>query len=423
MLLFNPPQWLKAKQTEALKAAQELGWPQKRDEGWKYTSVRELQALSFANVAPGQNQFQLPTEVKNLVASADSTLFFYNGEYLKDVSSAVTQEDIVVSSLTRVLMSAGRLQERAKSFIERKPNKNLKNIGLNILANFNQGAYIQIDGGDDSVKKIAAIHLYGNLINTSEQKPFAVYSRNIYSFAENIEAEFIEIHLSVNQIQFQASCASDIHLSAGAKVRMAKVVWLGEEAFGFHDVQASLERDSALEMFDLNIGGKLIRNEVAVNLSDSGAELNLYNLNIAKPDSHIDNSTSVIHLKGNTSSEQIVRSVLSDHSKSIFSGKLRIEQDAQKSDASQYCHNLLLSDSAEADARPQLEVFADDVKAAHGTTIGQLSAEQLFYLQSRAISKADAEKMLADGFQEALIGKIKSSFLKHIVESCVRGLS
>lgn len=420
MLSFNAPNWLKAKQSEAMTLSKEMGWPSRKEESWRYTSLKELEKLEFSPVTMGADQFTVPQNISELLTGADHILYFYNGEYLKGLSSTLMHEDCVVMPLSRILMSAGRLQERAKTYLERGPNKNLKNIGLNNLANFNQGAFIELESKNNSKIKLAVVHLYGNLINSPEQKRFITYPRNTYSFGQNIEADIIELHIAVNDVQFQTVNSSDYYLAEGAKINAAKVVWCGQNSYSFNDINAQVGRNASLQFFDLVIGGKLVRNELALHLAHEGAELSVLNLNLGQNGGQIDNSTYIAHEKGHSKSEHFVKNILNADARAVFSGRLRIEQDAQKSDAGQYCHNLLLSDSAEVNAKPQLEVFADDVKAAHATTIGQLSAEQLFYLQSRAISKEVSKQMLVRGFQQDIIGKIRSKFTRDIIEKCLK---
>lgn len=420
MLTFSPPSWLKDKQSLACEQAARVGLPGKNDESWRYTSLKDFSRTEFSPVSSAESAYAVPNDVKVLAAEADHVLYFYNGAYLKAESKAQTHEELLVVPLGRALMSAGRIQELAKFLLERAPSENLKSIGWKNRAHFEQGAFVHLRGQSEAPVKVAVIHLYGRG-NALGPSPFVIYPRNIYSFGPNTQAELFEATIAANNIAFQVNSSTDIILEANSHVSVAQMIWPGEEAYVFNDLYSTVARDADLQLFNLTLSGHLTRNELMLRLTEEGASARVLGLSVGRGKSHIDNSTFICHEKGQTTSEQISKNILRDSARIVFSGRMRIDRDAQKSNARQHCHNLLLSDSAEADARPQLEVFADDVKAVHGATVGQINPEEIFYLRSRGIAGEEAVKMVTRGFQRDLVEKINSRFIRQALHRCLEG--
>jgi Fe-S cluster assembly protein SufD len=425
MPTFSLPVWLQDKQSFALRQAETVGLPLKSDESWRYTRANQLLKHEYVSAATDQN-YTVPKEVSDLIGeNVDAVLYFYNGELLAKESKILRGENLVVAALSNVLMSAGRVQEHAKKMIETdSPSANLKAFGWQNNARFKEGAYIKSQSGESVTRSVALVYLYGNQLHQQTQQPFAVYPKNTISIEENASLDVIEIHLAVNSIDYLANTSTDLRVGEGATVNYAQVFWSGEETTLISDVKAVLNASAKLSSLQIVRGGAAGRFESSATLAGENAMTGLYSLIIADGKTHVDQSSSVHHQVGHTKSEQLSKNILKDNARVIFSGKLKIDQDAQKSDASQYNHNLLLSDGAEANTRPQLEVLADDVKAAHGATVGQLQPDEIFYLQSRGIDKAEAQRLLALGFQNDVLQKTPSEFIRNICDKIIsRGQS
>jgi len=417
MLTFSAPAWLQEEQKAALKKAQEIGLPGIEDESWRYTQLKNFATLGFEKAPVPKTEPSVPEEVRRFVSGADYVLYFYNGVYVKKDSHSNMHEGALIVPLSRALMSAGRVQELVRSHLRREPSSQLKGLGWDNFAHFNDGAFLHIgEDGSGETKKVAVIH-----IHEGAQQPIATYPRNTFFFGSGASAEILEVHVCASPaVEMQVNNSSSWVVSEGARIEVGQIFHLGAETYCFSDTQVRLESQAVAKFFTLNWNGRLVRNEQSFVLEGEGAGAEIYGLSLLNSRSHVDCSSCVHHKASATTSRQLVKNVLMDESRAVFSGRLIIDPKAQKSDASQYNANLLLSERCEADSRPQLEISADDVKAAHGATSGQLNEEELFYLQSRGIPCAQAEKILSLGFQRQVIEKITSPMIRHGVNSLIQ---
>lgn len=410
---FNPPSWLKEKRAFAQERLHALGWPSRHDEAWRYTTLKSFLNQNFRVEDEGAVHFDLPSEVLSFLEKSQQVLCFYNGHFLPLSFGVKLQERHLVAPLSKVLVSSGRVQDSVRQSLSREPNENLKKIGWLNQAYSYEGACVRIlEPNRGEWSQVIVLNLYDGG-EPSRGLPFAVYPRHLFYFGEGVKAEILQAHISMKNAVFQVNTAADWFLSDGAEVRSAEYVDLGDAAYFFNDVFVRVGARADHQSAHIVKGGGLTRNELHVRLEKPGAMTKVNSLALAEGHSHIDTSSFIHHVSGETTSEQMAKSVLRDSSRTVFSGRLLIDQDAQKSSASQYNHNLLLGDHAEADTRPQLEVYADDVKAAHGATVGQMSEQEIFYLQSRGLPKETAKSLLVEGFQSDVFPGLDSEFLKN----------
>lgn len=226
------------------------------------------------------------------------------------------------------------------------------------------------------------------------------------------DVEVLEIHWSNRSIEFALNHHTQLNVRNGANVQYGQV-FVGDAKMSIEaHVDIQVFENSKLDFFNLSLACPEAKHFVSAELCGDAAEFGLYTLSRVLPGHQVENKSHIIHKLGNTKSTQIVNNILFENSKSLFEGRLQIDEQAQKSDAKQKNHNLLLSESCEAIARPQLEVAADDVKAAHGATVGQIQDEELFYLMSRGIPRSSAMRMLSRGFERAVFSEVKSSQMR-----------
>jgi Fe-S cluster assembly protein SufD len=187
------------------------------------------------------------------------------------------------------------------------------------------------------------------------------------------------------------------------------------EAFHVATMQVSLGRSANFTTHNISLGGALVRNDIGATLSD-GAEATVNGLYLVNGTQHVDNHTVIDHAKPHGSSHELYKGILDGHASAVFNGRIIVRKDAQKTDSKQTNKNLVLSDDAVIDTKPELQIFADDVRCTHGATIGQLDAESLFYLQSRGIGKAQARSLLTQAFAQDIIDRIKIPELRNQLE-------
>ena len=391
-------------------------------ENWKYTSLKDYLKTEFKAAPEKMYDFAVPAEVKSLISDFDTCLFFYNGNHVaKESFNRLTNGSLAIP-LDEALSDFPETHPQIKNLLSKPPAESLQALGWRHRAQFKQGAYVRLKANrftSEKPIKVAVICFYGNISSGEEEKPFSVFPQNIYSIDSHSAAEIFEAHFAVNNIRMQIHNSSRLFCSEGSKTSLAQVLWPGTEAVTFNDVSVDIEQEASLECFNLNIDSLMTRSELDISLMGINSRVENYCLSLLGEGAQIDFNSQIHHRTGSSQSKQIVKNVVGKKSKAVFSGRITIDEMAQKSDAYQKNYNLLLSDSAEAYTRPQLLVNADDVKAAHGATVGSLREEEIFYLQSRGISAEQARQLLASGFQTELVGRMKSKSLSQLLNYCL----
>ncbi|MGE0632782.1 MAG: Fe-S cluster assembly protein SufD, partial [Pseudobdellovibrionaceae bacterium] len=211
----------------------------------------------------------------------------------------------------------------------------------------------------------------------------------------------------------------EITVGSSAKVEYCRLQAESNLAFHVWRTQVSLAENSQFSTLNVSVGARLQRHNFSLALKGSGAHANIWGLGVLSGDQHSDSHTLVDHQVGDCTTEQVYKSILNGSSRAVFDGRILIRKNSQKANSSQMNHNLLLSQNAEADSKPQLEIYADDVKATHGSTTGQINNEELFYLQSRGIDKETGVQMLSRGFAYDLIYKVQNEQIRAYVDQIV----
>ena len=206
-------------------------------------------------------------------------------------------------------------------------------------------------------------------------------------------------------------------MAANASAELIKIQSIGEKNSLISQEFATVQKDSKLSIHTISTEGNLIRNNINVSLAGEGSECYLNGLFLGSGNQHIDNHTLVNHDVPNCYSNELYKGILTDKAKGVFNGKVIVKQDAQKTNAFQYNGNLLLSDEAQIYSKPELEIYADDVKCSHGSTTGQLNKEALFYLESRGISKEGAKHLLVYAFAQDVLEKISLPELREKIDA------
>jgi Fe-S cluster assembly protein SufD len=268
----------------------------------------------------------------------------------------------------------------------------------------NEGIGLELKG--EAAAPIVLIY-----VSTKAGDQFAANYRLQITCTPNSKATVVEVHHSPALTITASQIVSQVDVGQNASVTYVKVQ-NGAEAQHLGHTKFILARDSRLESTQVSLGGTLVRQNLQVKFSDRGAEAIVNGLYLASGSEHIDNQTLIDHVVGNTTSAQLYKGILDGEARGVFTGGVRIRKDAQLANSSQLNNNLMLSQKAEIDTKPELEIEADDVKAAHGATIGQINPDHIFYLQSRALSKKQAVAMLAFGFAQDIVDRISDESVR-----------
>ena len=377
-------------QKESLGRLLSSGFPTMKIEEWKYTRIDSLL----------ESDFSVTDSEECEVPSIEGTypLVFINGKFSAEKSAA----------------EIPGVEIRCVTEAEEKLLSKASDSSADAFANLN-GAMLS-GGAWIKVSRNTAVDKPIHIINIANSDNSFNNVRHLIEVDTGAEAEILEDYLTVEGISACSNAVTDIHVAKNATLRHIKNQSQYGSSYHVGAVYAAQERDSNLFSTVLACGSKLSRNFLSTELNDENASVDLKGLYAVKGSQLADNHTQINHNCARTFSDQLYKGILDDRSRGVFNGKVFIARDAQQVDSAQLNKNLMLSDKARVDTKPELDVYADDVKAAHGAAIGQLNDEELFYIQSRCISKDAAMAMLVHGHMEEIIETVKSESLRSYLE-------
>lgn len=391
--------WLKDFRAQSFARFRAQGLPSRKDERWRFSPLSLLREMSPTTNAAAAAPVPIPDFAKPLLTEGAARLVFVDGVFAPGLSNTISVDGLTVTPLS--LRDATRAPEILDS----------RGCDADAFWDLNgaftrDGALICVSG-DVSVP-IEIVFL------TAANTPGAqhlVCPRNLITLKDNARATITECHVGLSASSFALS-ATAIKLGGGAQLKHARVSLESAESKAVTAAQVVLDRNALYEGFHFTTGAKFYRHNLQVALLGAGARTELNGLYAVKEQRHADHFVSIAHDVADTTSRQVYKGVVQSHGRSGFNGKIAIAKDAQRTNASQLNKNLLLGPHAEADAKPELEIAADDVKCSHGATVGRLSDEEVFYLESRGIPRAQALPMLVRGFTADVTERAPTTALK-----------
>lgn len=379
-----------------------MDFPTVRNEDWKYTNFSGVLKKNF-NLSPTPNISDAALAELIYPALEGNILVVVNGFFRADLSSI--KED---SSNLEFQPLANYSSEFIEKYVANTISVNDAFTALN-TTNAEQTIVLRVPKG-----KIVSSPIYIYFINTAEETTF-VQPRVLVVAEENSQIKLSEIYQKVGSATLFTNAFTDIYLHENAHVEYYKVQPTTPENYHVGTTQVVHLAKSVFAGTTITLGGTIIRNNLNIVLQAPNCDSTLYGLYVANTNEHIDNHTLVDHAMPNCLSNELYKGVLNGKSTGVFNGKIFVREDAQKTNAFQSNKTILLSNDATMNTKPQLEIFADDVKCSHGATIGQLNEEPLFYLRSRGLSEDTAKKMLVAAFAQDIIEHIKLQPLKHFL--------
>jgi Fe-S cluster assembly protein SufD len=412
------PAWLQAGREAAREAFLAGGFPTLRQEEWKYTDVRPIASRRFRIAGGGGaagGRAGAVIDTLRLEAARGRELVFVDGRFATALSGTTqAPAGAVIRPLSAAIAaSPDFLREHLTRHADIRRNGF---VALN-TAQIGDGGVVHV--ADDAVLDLPVHFLFaaGGDAGTA----VAAYPRNLIVLGRNARATVVETHAGPDGCEYLSNAITEIVLAPGAALEYYRLQQEGTGAFHIGSVFVRQERDSRLVSHSLSLGGALARTDLDVRLAGEGASAHLNGLYVCGGRQHVDNHLRVDHLAPRTVSEETYRGVLDGRARAVFNGKVVVHRDAGKTDARQSNANLLLSDDAEVDTKPELEIYADDVKCSHGATVGRLDADMLFYLRSRAIPEPVARSLLVFAFAEDLIRRIGIGSIRARIERTVAG--
>lgn len=393
--------WLQQLRDEGLQAFRERGFPNNREEEWRYTNLAALNKTIFA---PSANA-EIDADWLNQYRLADAySAVLVNGRFSAELSRLDRLVDgVTVRSLAEVLaQNPAALQDKLGQAVS-SAEHNL--VAFN-NAWFADGVVIEVAAKQVVDKPIQLLHI------VTEANALAA-TRNLFIVNAQAEAEIVETYVGAGDSYFTAS-VNEVLLGNNAGLTLTKVQLEADKAQHFGGTYVRQARDSRFAHHNFALGGNLARSDIHSDL-DTAAECALNGLFVAGKRQHIDNHTRINHAQPHGVSREFYKGVLDGKARGVFQGRVIVAEHAQRTDSEMNNRNLLLSSDAEVDTKPQLEIYNDDVKCSHGVTVGQLEEKSVFYLRSRGVDDATARNILTFAFANEMVDKLENDELKALL--------
>jgi Fe-S cluster assembly protein SufD len=391
--------------TSAIKNFENKGFPTKKEEAWKYTSLNSVLKNDFSVFPKRENSIEFKDVKQFFLHEIDTyKLVFVDGKFSSFLSST-THEGIDVCLLSSVLTKP-KYKMVLDTYFNQIASKDESLTSLN-TAFAQEGAYINIPKSKVADKPIEIIHF-----STGNESALMVQPRNLIIVGENAHVQIIERHQSLNSNPVLTNSVTEIFAQKRAIVDYYKIQNDEQTANLIDNTYISQKQESRVAVHTFSFGGNITRNNLNFYHFGERIDSTLKGITIIGDKQHVDHYTLVNHATPNCESHQNYKTILGGSSTGVFNGKIFVEKEAQKTDAFQQNNNILLSDKATINAKPQLEIFADDVKCSHGCTIGQLDERAMFYMQQRGIPQKEAKALLLYAFSNEVIESIKIPELK-----------
>ena len=409
----NAPAWLKKLRATGIAKFNELGFPTTKQEDWRFTNILPLTKVSFSRASKKELPEIRSTDIGKFIVGGASTslLVFVNGHFSERLSNRTSlPKEVVAESLVEAV---GVYGEQIRDHLSnRLPFQSHSFAALN-TAFIYDGAFIHIP---DGCKIAAPIQL---LFISVAAKESVSYPRNLIIVGDGASATFIESHAALSEDVYFSNSVTEMFVQKESAVDFVKIQHESEKAYHVGTMQVEQAGHSRFTAFSLALGASIARNDINIAINGEQCETMLDGLYITANDQLIDHHTFIDHTQPNCSSREIFKGIVSGKSRSVFNGKIFVRKEAQKTDSKQTNKNLLLSDKAIVDTKPQLEIFADDVKCTHGATVGSLDAASLFYVKSRGISEEAARALLTVGFASEVTNYINDEPVRKHVDALI----
>ncbi|WP_404365293.1 Fe-S cluster assembly protein SufD [Corallococcus coralloides] len=403
------PAWLQALREEGLSQFQARGLPTSRDEEWKYTPVATLSSHPFQparDVPAGEDVVRAVARL----SLPGPRLVFVDGAFVPALSVLTgLPRGVVLKPLSQALREDGALLQETLGRFSRPSAHAFTSLNAALLE---EGALLTL-----APRALSEVPVQLLFLARGGDGPVLASPRVVVVAGEGSEATLVETYAGLGSGATFTNAVTEVSLGDNASLRHFKLQAEGDTALHLGGLYSRQGRDSRFQSHAFSFGGALARNEVHAAFAGEGGECVLNGLFVGRGTQHLDNRTDLDHAVPHCSSRELYKGVLDDRARGTFHGRIRVREDAQKTDASQQSRNLLLSEGAQVDARPQLEIEADDVKCAHGTAVGRLDDNALFYLRSRGIPKVEAERMLTRAFASELVRAVPEGPVRARVEA------
>jgi Fe-S cluster assembly protein SufD len=405
----SSPAWIKELREDAFARFELLGFPTQRNEDWHFTSVAPIAERSFRLAAPAGSE-KVGRSYDFDFGGEWLTLVFVNGHFLSS-TAADLPEGVEVVQLSEAIQAG---DSRLKAELGRIATYDRNSLTALNTAFLSDGALIRVDANAEINVPIHLVFVSGGDAGTVN------HPRNFIVAGRNSRARIVESYVAAHGAEnYFTNAVTEVVLEEGARLSHYKLQMESRSAFHVGMIQARQDKVSRYDSFSFATGAALSRTNVQTVLAGDGAEAVMNGLYLVDGTQHVDHQTFIEHIAPNCPSHELYKGILDGRSHGVFNGKVYVHPEAQKTDGKQSNNNLLLSGEARVDTKPQLEIFADDVKCTHGATVGRIDETALFYLRSRGINRNNARKLLTYAFAADVLERLELTELRDALESQV----
>jgi Fe-S cluster assembly protein SufD len=394
------PSWLGRLRRSALERFEKLGLPPTTLEEWRQTSVAAIASTRFERAsAAGRAVSKAELATLPLADLGCPRIVFVNGIHVPELSGIDgLPSGLRVESLAAIAGSRG---DEIEPLLARQAGFEDRAFTALNTASFEDGAVVTVEAGAAVETPVHVLH-----VSAPADDPVATHPRTLVVLEDNARASLIESYQGLEGSVYLHNAVTEVILGQNAHLDHVHVQAETPEAFHIGSIEALQARDSRYANHNISFGSALARHDIASVLDGEGAEATLNGLYLAVGNQHVDNHTMLVHAEPHCPSHELYKGILSGRAQAVFNGRIVVRPGAQQTDARQSNKNMLLTDDALIHTRPQLEIYADDVKCTHGATIGRLQEEELFYLRARGIGLAEARSILIRGFVGDVLEKV-----------------
>ncbi len=396
--------WLQQLRHEALAKFSARGFPSPREEEWRYTNISGIEKKLFL---PAASTVAIDVDrnwLKSYQLQDAWSVVLVDGHFSAELSVLEgLPETVAIMNMADALV---KQPDTLEKYINRAVNNDEHSFVAFNTAWFTDGLFVHIPAKQILEKPVQVLHV-------ATRADVLTTTRTVIIADEMADAKIIETFAGLDNAYLSAA-VTEVFVGANADVTLYKMQCESDKAYHFGGTYVKQSRDARFTHHNFAFGGLLARSDIHTDL-DHASDCELNGLYLGVKRQHIDNHTRINHLKPHGISRELYKGVLDDRARGVFQGRVIVAEDAQKTDSQMNNRNLLLSDDAEADTKPQLEIYADDVKCGHGVTVGQLDEKSIFYLQSRCIDEETARNMLTFAFANEMVDKIKIKGLHDMV--------
>ena len=403
------PAWLKDLREGGITRFGDLGFPNMKQEAWRFTSVAPIAEGAFELAKPPARVPTLDDIRPFLLLEAGPRLVFVDGFFQRSLSTPFFDD---VQSLAHVVTHR---QDLIRQHLGQYAATQDRPFSALNTAFVSDGAFVHVPAKATIAEPIQLLFL------STGGKPVVTHPRNLVVLEREARASIVETYASLSQGTYWTNSVTEVVVGEAARVDYHRVQRESPRAYHVATTQTHQGRDSTVNLHTVAFGGALARHDIGAVMAGPGGTLILNGLYLLAAEQHADHHTTIDHAADHCESHEYFNGVLDGKSRGVFTGRIIVQPGAQKTDSKQTNNNLLLSGQAHADSQPQLEIYADDVKCTHGSTVGPLDPRALFYLRSRGIGEREARRLLTYGFATEILGRMGVAPLRAELDAIVRG--